>query len=84
MTSKPLSTKEKLALMNEVKTQILSYLEEQKDICEDALKAYEPQPIQDGDSEIRKLREIEAIKLRHHSNELKKHIAVIKRMFPNQ
>lgn len=63
---------------------IIAYLEEQKGICEDALKGYEPAIIQDGDSEMRILREREAIKLRDRVTELKRHIAVIKRMFPTK
>lgn len=77
-----LKTHEKLNLMAEIKKKIIDYLEEEKSICEDALKAYDPQPIQDNDPEIRIMREREAIKLRDRSNELKRHIAVIKRMFP--
>lgn len=84
MTSKKnLTSKEKIALMKEVNKIIVSYLEEQKTICEDALKAYEPLPIQDSDAEVRRMRETEAIKLRDRASELKRHIAVIKRMVPN-
>lgn len=72
-----------IALMKEVVKKILEYLEDQKGINEEALKAYEPQPIQDSDTEIRKIRENEAIKLRDRINELKRHIAVIKRMYPD-
>lgn len=78
-----LTTKEKLDLMNEVKTNIVDYLEEQKSINEDALKAYDNQPIQESDPEIRRMREREAIKLRDRVSELKKHIAVVKRMYPD-
>lgn len=68
--------------MDEVTTAIISYLEEQRDINEDALKAYEL-PIQDGDSEIRQMREREAIKIRDRIQELRRHISVIKKMFPS-
>jgi hypothetical protein len=78
-----LSTNEKLALMSEVQQIIVDYLEDQKSINEDALKAYDQQIIQDGDPEIRRMRENEAIKLRDRVNELKKHISVVKRMFPD-
>lgn len=61
---------------------VLEYLEEQKDIAEDALRAYDPQPIPDSDSEVRRMRELEAIKLRHQVSELRKYIATIKRMTP--
>jgi hypothetical protein len=80
---KKLTTKEKIDLMKEVNKIVVDYLMEQKDICEDALKAYEPLPIQDSDPEVRRMRETEAIKLRDRSSELKRHIAVIKRMVPN-
>lgn len=76
-----LKTEEKLILMNDVTGVIISYLEEQKEINEEALKAYDL-PIQDGDSEIRQMREREAIKIRDRISELKRHISVIKKMFP--
>lgn len=78
-----LTTKEKLDLMSEIKKNIVDYMEEQKSINEDALKAYENQPIQESDPEIRRMREREAIKLRDRVSELKKHIAVVKRMYPD-
>lgn len=62
---------------------ILEYLEKEKSINEDALKAYEPQAIQDSDSEIRVMRERERIKLMDRIYELKRHIEVIKRMYPS-
>ncbi len=62
---------------------ILEYLEEEKTINEKALLAYEPKPIVEQDAEIRILREKEAIKLRDRITELSRHIAVIKRMYPN-
>lgn len=62
---------------------ILEYLEKEKSINEDALLAYQPQPIQDTDSEIRIMRERERIKLNDRIYELKRHIEVIKRMYPN-
>lgn len=70
-------------IMIEMRDTIVEYLEKEKSINEDALLAYEPQPIQDSDSEIRLMREREAIKLRDRIYELKRHIEVIKRMFPN-
>lgn len=71
-------------MLIEMRDSILEYLEEQKSINEDALSAYEPKPIQDDDPEIRRMREKEAIKLRDRISELKRHIAVIKRMVPNK
>ncbi len=71
-------------MLIEMRDAILEYLEEQKSINEDALAAYEPKPIQDDDPEMRRMREKEAIKLRDRITELKRHIAVIKRMYPNK
>lgn len=62
---------------------IIEYLEKEKSINEDALKAYEPQPIQDDNEAIRIMREREAIKLRDRIYELKRHIEVIRRMYPS-
>jgi hypothetical protein len=70
-------------ILIEMRESIIAYLEEEKGINEDALKAYEPAIIQDTDPEMRILREKEAIKLRDRITELKRHIAVIKRMYPN-
>lgn len=71
-------------ILIEMRDTIIAYLEEEKSINEDALKAYEPKPIQDDDPEMRIMREKEAIKLRDRIMELKRHISVIKRMFPNK
>lgn len=62
---------------------IIEYLEKEKSINEDALKAYEPQAFTDEDVEIRRMRERERIKLNDRVFELKRHIEVIKRMYPN-
>lgn len=66
--------------MKEVKDNILNYFQDQLEINSAALKAYDNDAIKDTDTEIRKMREIEAIKLRDRVNELTRHIAVIKRM----
>jgi len=71
-------------ILIEMREAIIEYLDTEKSICEDALSAYEPMPIQDSDPEIRRMREKEAIKLRDRITELKRHIAVIKRMFPKK
>ena len=71
-------------ILIEMRNTIIEYLEKEKSINEDALQAYEPQPIQDGDSEIRIMRERERIKLNDRIYELKRHIEVIKRMYPNE
>ena len=78
-----MSSTEKLALMAEIKSNIVEYLQEEVTINQTALKAYDNEnPIQTGDPEIRKMREMEAIKLRDRIHELNRHIAVIKRMVP--
>mgnify|MGYP006870380065 CR=1 FL=1 len=69
-------------ILIEMRDNIIEYLEEQKSINEDALKAYEPMVIQDSDAEIRNMREREAIKIRDRITELKRHISVIKKMYP--
>lgn len=77
-----MNTEEKLKLMKEVKSSILDYLQEELKINADALKSYEEKdnPIQNSDTEIKRMREIEAIKLRDRIHEITRHIAVIKRM----
>jgi hypothetical protein len=74
-----------IKLMAEVREKIIDYLQEEIRINSDALKAYEPNAIDDDkrDPETRRIREIEAIKLRDRIHELNRHIAVIKRMYPN-
>jgi membrane peptidoglycan carboxypeptidase len=71
-------------ILIEMRDTILEYLEEQKSINEDALKAYEPMPIQDNDPEVKLMRERERIKINDRVYELKRHIGVIKRMYPNE
>lgn len=71
-------------MLIEMRDTILEYLEGEKSINEAALVAYEPKIIQETDSEIRIMREREAIKLRDRITELNRHIAVIKRMFPTK
>jgi hypothetical protein len=67
-----------------MRDKIIDYLDREKGINEEALRTYEDSPIQDKDSEIRIMREREAIKLRDRIYELKRHIEVIKRMYPNE
>lgn len=71
-------------ILIEMRDTILNYLEEEKGIFEAALKAYDPQAIQDTDNEIRQMREKEAIKLRDRITELNRHISVIRYMFPSK
>jgi polyhydroxyalkanoate synthesis regulator phasin len=80
-----LSTEEKLKFMAEVQRSVVDYLQDEIKINTDALKAYEPNSIDDvnRDPDVKRIREIEAIKLRDRITELSRHIAVIKRMYPN-
>lgn len=73
---------EKQALIMEIKENVIGYLQEELKINADALKAYEERenPVQNSDVEVKKIREIEAVKLRDRIHELSRHIAVIKRM----
>jgi len=79
-----MSTEEKLKLMAEVKSNILEYLTEELNLNIAALKPYDnsedPIKEKETDPEIKKMREVEAIKLRDRIHELSRHIAVIKRM----
>ncbi|MGV3695515.1 hypothetical protein [Flavobacterium sp.] len=65
-----------------MRDKIIEYLEKEKGMNEDALLAYTPGAITDSSEEIRIMREREAIKLRDRIYELKRHIEVIKRMYP--
>lgn len=71
-------------ILIEMRDNIVGYLDAEKKICEDALKAYEPGAIIDNSEEIRVMREREAIKLRDRIYELNRHISVIKAMYPNK
>lgn len=71
-------------MLIEMRDNILEYLEKEKGINEDALKAYENSGITESDAEIRRMRERERIKLNDRIYELKRHIEVIKRMYPSE
>lgn len=77
-------SKSNYQILIEMRDTIIEYLEMEKSINEDALQAYEPKPIQDDDPEIRRMREKEAIKLRDRITELKRHVSVIKKMYPTR
>lgn len=70
-------------ILIEMRDKIIQYLETEKGINEDALKAYDEGPISSLDQEIRVMRERERIKLVDRIYELKRHIEVIKRMYPS-
>lgn len=70
-------------ILIDMRDTIIEYLEKEKSINEDALLAYD-EVIKESSEEIRIMREREAIKLRDRIYELKRHIEVIKRMYPNE
>ncbi|WP_417867974.1 hypothetical protein [Xanthomarina gelatinilytica] len=78
-----MSAPQSYKMLIEMRDKILDYLEKEKSINEDALVAYEDGPINDSETEIRVMRERERIKLRDRIYELKRHIEVIKRMYPD-
>jgi hypothetical protein len=71
-------------ILIEMRNTIIEYLTEEAEINTKALDAYKEMPIQDADPELRRMREIEAIKLRDRVSQAHRHIAVIKRMFPKE
>ena len=70
-------------ILIDMRDKIIEYLEKEKGINEDALAAYDD-PIKETSEEIRIMREREAIKLRDRIYQLRIHIEVIKRMYPNE
>jgi len=60
---------------------IIDYLMEEVERNQAAVKIYEDQVIMDPDPELRRMREIEAIKLRTEINKGLRDVAVIKKMF---
>ena len=70
-------------ILIEMRDKIIDYLEKEKSINEDALTAYEDSAIPEKDAEVRIMRERERIKLRDRVYELKRHIEVIRRMYPS-
>lgn len=77
-------SKENYQILIEMRNNIVDYLEKEKSINEDALNAYDNGPLENDDSEIKLMRERERIKLRDRIVELKRHIEVIKRMYPDE
>jgi hypothetical protein len=73
-----------IKILIEMRNTIIEYLTEEAEINGKALEAYNDKPIQDSDPELRRMREIEAIKLRDRISQAHRHIAVIKRMYPNE
>lgn len=67
-----------------MKKTIVDYLEGEKEVWEQALKAYDTKAFDDVPGDVKVLREREAIKLRDRITELTRHIKVIKSMFPEE
>lgn len=71
-------------MLIEMRNNIIEYLMEEVERNRAALQTYENTVIQDSDSELRRMREIEAIKLRTEINKGLRDVAVIKKMFPSE
>jgi ribosome-binding protein aMBF1 (putative translation factor) len=75
-----MTSNEKITLIKQTMENVINYFTDQLEINQAALQAYDNDKIKDDDPEIRKMREIEAIKLRDRVNEITRHMAVLKRM----
>ena len=71
-------------MLIEMRDNIIEYLMEEVERNTAALKTYDNTIIQDTDTELRRMREIEAIKLRTEINKGLRDVAVIKKMFPRE
>ena len=69
-------------LLIDMRDNIIEYLEGEKAVWEEALKAYEPKTLEDIPNDVKVLREREAIKLRDRITEITRHVKVIKAMYP--
>ncbi len=80
-----MEAKQKLLIMAEVQRTVVDYLQDEVKINSDALRAYDFNPMEEDkrDTDVKMLRETQAMILRDRINELNRHIAVIKRMYPN-
>lgn len=76
---------EKIKMMAEIRRTVIDYLLDEAKINSDALRAYDPSPLDDDkrDPEVKRFREIQAMILRDRVNELNRYMAVIKRMYPD-
>lgn len=70
-------------ILRNMKDNIIDYLMEEVERNRSALETFEKSVIQDSDPELRRLIEVEAIKLRTEINKGLRDVAVIKKMFPN-
>jgi hypothetical protein len=77
-----LTTTEKLSIMSKTIKPVINLLSTRLSKKNEAIKAYDT-PIVDGDVEIQKMREIEAIKLRHEISVLIDLIDIVNAMYPD-
>lgn len=78
-----MTTDEKLKLMSATVKPILNLLDKRLKNKLEALKAYDPDPVGNTDSEIKRIREIEAVKLRHEVDVLKDLSDIVSAMYPD-
>ena len=81
-----MATSETLQYMHKIRTALIDYFTEQANTESTALGIYDklgPIESQELPDDVKKLREVQSIVLRDRINELNKHIAVIKRIFPD-
>jgi signal-transduction protein with cAMP-binding, CBS, and nucleotidyltransferase domain len=77
-----MNTPEKLQIMRNTVKPITQLLDKRMKNKIEALKAYD-NPIADADLEIQRMREIEAIKLRHEVDVLKDLSDIVNAMYPD-
>jgi len=77
-----MTTDEKLKLMAETVKPIIQLLDKRMNNKMEALKAYDG-PINHADAEIKRMREIEAMKLRHEVDVLRDLKDIVQAMYPN-
>ncbi len=75
-------SKKELEIMAAAKRTVIDYLQDELKVNSDALRAYEPTAMEGLTDEVKKLREVQAMILRDRIAEINRHIAVIKRMYP--
>lgn len=77
-----MTTDEKLKIMSDTVKPILNLLDKRMKNKMDALKAFDG-PINSSDTEIKRIREIEAVKLRHEVDILKDLSDIVSAMYPS-
>ena len=77
-----METAEKLKIMADTVKPIITLIDKRMKNKMEALKAYD-NTIGDNDTEIKRIREIEAVKLRHEIDVLKDLSDIVQAMYPN-